>query len=127
MAIKLLQTHNIMFTRHGNASDKNYIDEYGDVIASTTVSYIETQGSLQPFSKKQNRVGLAEGFREEDYLVYYTQSDLRAMEQFENLQPDTCTINGKQFKVTRKGDWSGFGLKVDNYEYYLQLIQPQGS
>lgn len=127
MSLKLLQTHKITFTRHGSATDKTYVDEYGDTIAPNTTSQIETCGSLQPFSKKKNRVGLPEGFREEDFLVYYSTADLRTTEQFDNLLPDTCTIDGKEYKVVRKGNWTGFGLTVDNNEYYLQLIQPKGS
>ena len=127
MGLKLLQTHEITFTRHGDDSDKTYVDEYGDTVAPTTTSEIVTCGSLQPFSKKQNRVGLDEGFREEDYYVYYSTAVLRTTDQFENTIPDTCTIDGDAYKVTRKGNWSGFSLSVDNFEYYLQLIQPKGS
>ena len=127
MRSRLFQTHKITFTRHGDASDKTYIDEYGNSISPTETSLIETCGSLQPFSKKQNRLGLEEGFREEDFLVYYSQSDLRTTEQFSNDIPDTCTIGGKDYKITRKGKWDGFGLCNDHYEYFLQLIQPKGS
>lgn len=125
--MQLLKTHNITFTRTGSLTDKPIVNEYGEIVTPTTTSTIETCGSLQPFSKKQNRVGLPEGFREEDFLVYYTQSELRTTEQFSGLLPDRCTIDGKDYKVTRKGDWSGFGLRADNYEYYLQLVQPKGS
>ena len=125
--LKLLQTHSIDFTRHGSDTDKTYVDEFGEIVAPTTTEIISTQGSLQPFSRKQNRVALEEGFREEDFWVYYTTSELRTTEQFENLTPDTCTIDGKEYKATRKGDWTGFKLASDNNEYYLQLIQPKGS
>ncbi len=125
--MRLLQTHKITFIRHGSDTDKTWIDEYGDIQRPTEVTEIETCGSLQPFSKKQNRVGLDEGFREEDFLVYYTKADLRTTEQFSNDIPDTCTIDGKEYKVTRKGNWTGFDLCTDHNEYYLQLIQPKGS
>ena len=127
MKIKLLQTHSITFTRTGDDTDKIYVDDYGKPVKPTTTSQIETCGSLQPFSKKQNRVGLPEGFREEDYYVYYSKCELRTIEQFDNNLADTCTIDGREFKVLRKGNWMGFGLVSDNYEYYLQLIQPKGS
>jgi hypothetical protein len=125
--MRLLQTHKIVFTRHGSDSDKTYVDEYGDTISPSETSEIVTCGSLQPFSKKNNRVGLPEGFREEDFYVYYTKSSLRTTNQFQNEIPDTCSIEGREYKVTTKGNWTGFGLSVDNYEYYLQLIQPKGS
>lgn len=131
MALKLLQTHTITFTRHGSDSDKPYINEYGESVAPSGTSEIVTQGSLQPFSKKNNRLSLPEGTREEDFWVYYTDAlltpELRTTEQFDNNLPDTCTIDGKIYKVLRKGDWSGYKLTVDNYEYYLQLVQPKGS
>ena len=131
MRLKLLQTHSITFTRYGSDSDKTYINPYGESVAPTGTSQIETQGSLQPFSKKQNRVNLPEGSREEDFYVYYTDTELtpelRTTEQFSNNVPDTCTISGKEYKVLRKGDWSGYNLTADNFEYYLQLIQPKGS
>ncbi len=125
--IKLLQTHSIDFTRHGSDTDKTYVDVDGSIVTPTTTSTISTEGSLQPFSVKQNRVALDEGMREEDFFVYYSKSVLRTTNQFSNLLPDTCTIDGDEYKVTRKGNWTGYGLLVDNNEYYLQLIQPQGS
>ena len=125
--IKLLQTSSITFTRHGSDTDKSYVDVDGSIVTPTSTSLIETKGSLQPFSRKQNRVALDEGMREEDFYVYYTKSDLRTTNQFSNDLPDTCTIDGNPYKIVRKGNWSRFGLSVDNNEYYLQLIQPQGS
>lgn len=125
--IKLLETHQITFTRHGSNTDKSYVDIDGNIVSPTTTSLIETQGSLQPFSKKQNRVALDEGMREEDFYVYYSKSDLRTTNQFTNELPDTCSIDGQEYKVTRKGNWTGYGLTVDNNEYYLQLIHPKGS
>jgi len=134
MALKLMQTHQITFTRHGDDTDKTYVDEYGNTIAPTTTSEIVTCGSLQPFSKKQNRVGLPEGFREEDYWVYYSTSNLRTIEQFDNLTCDSCVnpLDGKTYKVLRKGRWNEFcvdgkSLLANNNEYYLQLVQPKGS
>ncbi len=126
-SIKLLQTHQITFTRHGSETDKSYVDVDGSIVSPTTTSLIETEGSLQPFSVKQNRVALDEGMREEDFYVYYSKSSLRTTNQFSNNLPDTCVIDGQGYKVTRKGNWTGFGLLTDNYEYYLQLIQPKGS
>jgi len=130
--LKLLQTHNITFTRHGSDTSETYIDEYGDSIAPTETSEIETCGSLQPFSSKRQRVMLPEGSRESDFLVYYTQevlvaTDLRTTGQFDNTIPDTCTIKGLNYKVTKTGDWDEYGLAVNNNEYVLQLIQPEGS
>ncbi len=126
-SIKLLQTHSIDFTRHGSDTDKTYVDVDGSIVTPTTTSTISTEGSLQPFSAKQNRVALDEGMREEDFYVYYSKSDLRTTNQFSNELPDTCTIDGDEYKITRKGNWVGYGLLTDNYEYYLQLIQPKGS
>lgn len=125
--LKLLQTHQIDFTRHGSDTDKSYVDKSGNVVSPTTTSTISTEGSLQPYSIKQNRVALDEGMREEDFYVYYTKSELRTTNQFSNSLPDTCTILTDEYKVTRKGNWTGFDLATDNYEYYLQLIQPKGS
>lgn len=125
--IKLLETSSIDFTRHGSATDKTYVDKSGATIAPTATSIISTVGSLQPFSKKQNRVALDEGMREEDFYVYYTKSVLRTTNQFTNELPDTCTIDGDEYKVVRKGNWTRYGLAVDNNEYYLELIQPKGS
>ena len=125
--IKLLQTSSITFTRHGSDTDKSFVDVDGSIVTPTTTSLIETVGSLQPFSRKQNRVALEEGMREEDFFVYYTKSELRTTDQFANELPDTCTIDGDEYKIVRKGKWTGFGLSVDNNEYYLGLIQPKGS
>ncbi len=126
-SITLLETHSIDFTRHGSDTDKTYVDEYGNIVSPTTTTTISTIGSLQPFSKYQSRVGLEEGFREEDYFVYYSKDVLRTTNQFDNNLPDTCVIDGNSYKVTRKGLWTSYGLLSDNNEYYLQLIQPQGS
>ena len=125
--IKLLETSSITFTRHGSDTDKSFVDLDGSIVTPTTTSLIDTLGSLQPFSRKQNRVALEEGMREEDFFVYYTKSELRTTQQFSNNLPDTCVIDGLDYKVVRKGKWTGFGLSVDNNEYYLQLIQPKGS
>ncbi len=125
--IKLLQTSQITFTRHGSDTDKSFVDVDGSIVTPTTTSLIETEGSLQPFSRKQSRIALDEGMREEDFFVYYSKSELRTTNQFDNNLPDTCVIDGQDYKVTRKGNWTGFGLLVDNNEYYLQLIQPKGS
>lgn len=131
MALKLMQTHSVTFTR---LIESPYVDEDGDVVQSSTSEEISTCGSLQPFSKKQNRVGLPEGFREEDYWVYYSECALRTIEQFDNLTADRCVnpIDGKSYKVLRKGNWNDFQingkpLRTNNNEYYLQLIQPKGS
>lgn len=124
---RLMRTNSITFTRYGDDTDKTYVDDYGNTVAPTTITTIETCGSLQPISKKQNRVGNEEGFREEDHLVYYTTSELRTIEQFDNFTADTCEIDGKHYKVTRRGNWTGFGLRTDHNEYFLQLIQPKGS
>lgn len=125
--IELLQTSAITFTRHGSDTDKSFVDVDGSIVSPTTTTLIDTVGSLQPFSRKQSRVVLDEGMREEDFFVYYSKSELRTTNQFENNLPDTCVIDGQDYKVTRKGNWTGFGLSVDNNEYYLQLIHPKGS
>ena len=125
--LKLLQTQQIDFTRHGSDTDKPFVDRSGNIVTPTTTTIISTEGSLQPFSRKQNRVALDEGMREEDFFVYYTTSELRTTNQFSNEIPDTCTIDGDEYKIVRKGAWNDFGLSADNNEYYLQLIQPKGS
>lgn len=127
MTIGSLQTHSITFIRHGNETDVPYGDEYGDVVTPTTELEIETCGSLQPVSAMERRVGLSEGFRTEDTYKYYTTSNLRTTDQFTNLLPDICTISGRKYKITRKGDWEGFGLSVDHNTYYLALVNPEGS
>lgn len=130
--MKLLQTHNITFTRHGSDTDKVYVDEYGNAAQPVTESLIDTVGSLQPFSGKDLRIPLEIGVRENIYWIYYTLANLRTTDEFENLLPDTCEIKGKKYKVTRFGDWDDFKLDgrsmyASNNEYYLQLIQPKGS
>lgn len=127
MKLKLLQTHTIVFTRTGSDSEKPYVDEYGKTVTPSTTTLISTQGSLQPRSKANNRLNLPEGVREQDHFSYYTTTDLRTVDQFGNNLADTCEINGKQYKVTREGNWTGFNLTPDHHEYFLQLIQPFGS
>jgi hypothetical protein len=127
MQLKLLQTHTITFVRTGSDTDKPYVNEYGESVTPTTETSIVTQGSLQPRSKANNRQPLPEGFREQDFLSYYTTTDLRTTEQVGNNLADKCEIKGKWYRVTREGYWSDYGLSPDHKEYFLQLIQPLGS
>lgn len=128
MKLKLLQTHSITFTRTGSDSEKPYVDEYGKTVVPTTTSSIVTEGSLQPRSKANNRENTEAGTREQDHYSYYTTSDLRTVEQVGNNLADKCQIGGKWFKVTREGNWQGFGNLITNHrEYFLQMIQPLGS
>jgi len=125
--LRLLQTHSIVFTRTGSTTDKPYVNEYGETVTPSTTSQISTIGSLQPRSRMNNRSAKPDGMMEQDYYSYYTDSDLRTVEQVGNNLADRCTINDKEFKVTREGNWDGFGLTVDHKEYFLQMIQPLGS
>jgi len=125
--LKLLQTHTIVFKRIGTASEKPYVDEYGKTVTPSTIELITAQGSLQPRSKSNNRLNTEAGVREQDFMSFYTTTDLRTVDQVGNSLADTCTIGDKEFKVTREANWAGFNLTPDHHEYFLQLIQPFGS
>ncbi len=124
--MRLMNTHSVVFTRTGTPTEKPRFNSTGRAVHPDETSEITATGSLQPYSTMNNRLPLPEGVREEDCRIFYSKDDLRTVEQFNNNLADKAEIEGKWYKVMRKGPWQGFKTRVDHYEYYLELIQPKG-
>ena len=120
---RLMKTHKLVFVRTDVDNDELLIDSSGQEVSNTSTRNITAWGSLQPFSKMNNRKLLPEGAREEDYKVFYTKVELRTVDEAGAEESDVTTYKGKDYRVIRMGDWTDFGLRANHGEYYLELIQ----
>ena len=123
--IKLLQKNALQFRRIGDDLDKGYYDKSGQYVSATTVTLIDAVGNLQPWTPYNNQLVLPEGTREQDLRIYYTKTELRVVDQYENLPADETTIDGDNWTVFTKQPWTGYSLTPDHNSYVLIRDNPR--
>lgn len=81
-----------------------------------TVSPFDTKGSIQPFRSGNTQIVLPEGVRAEDALIIYTKDPTIVTNQFDKVQADKTTIDGRVYEAFMSENWNRHGLTPDHFK-----------
>lgn len=115
--MRLLRTHTLTLTRYldkGQQYDPATGKYSTDVVGTT----LDITCSVQPFRQGNSQVKLPEGVTPQDTIVVYTAPSnvIQTSSQFTKVPADTTVYKGLVYEAFHAEDWSGYGLKTDNYK-----------
>ena len=118
MSLRLLRTHQLTITRYDNVEDTFNPATGRFELPSISNSTFDIECSIQPFRLGDRQLVLPEGTLAEDSRFVYTSADnlLRTVSQFGKTLADTTVIDGRVYEAFNANDWTGFGLRTDNYK-----------
>jgi hypothetical protein len=118
MTPRLLRTHALTITRYTD-SEAVYDPVTGRYdnsgISSTT---FDIKCSIQPFRLGDRELKLPDGITAEDARFVYTDpsNPIRTSSQYDKVIADTTVIEGIEYEAFDSSNWTGFGLRTDNYK-----------
>lgn len=101
-----------------NRTGAGYWDESGRWVEGG-ITPIATTGSLQPFKDGNKQTILPEGRRADEAYLYFTKTKINTANQFDDTNPDTVEIDGREYYALAVEDWSRHGLASDHYKVTL--------
>lgn len=117
------ETDTLIFSEENPTA--GYFDDDENWIQGT-VTEVTAVGSLQPFlTTSIRRIVLPRGVKEEDARLFYTKaSNLKSAKDSTRQEASVTTINGEEYYIEEKGDWSRLGTYLKHYVYLL-VKRPQ--
>lgn len=114
----LWETDELVFTE--TSTTGGYFDDDENWVPGES-SNTTCLGSLQPYTTTNTkRLVLPSGIKEEDARMFYSKTcNLKAASEVTEEYAATTIIDGKEFYVDRKGDWSRIGVCLRHYAYLL--------
>lgn len=116
----LWETDELVFSEVDGAL--GYYDENMNWVAGTPI-ITEVVGNLQPYqTTSQMRLVLPDGVREEDAYYFYSKDltvDLKPAKEVGRQLASRTVIDGEEFILDQKGNWSRQGTALRHRAYLL--------
>lgn len=113
---RLLQKNTLTFTR--KTTNGTY-DDSGNWVEGVDEPSFNVKGSLQPFERGNSREDLPEGVSANDIRVFYTATELKTIEEYNNQESDSTTINGIEYICYFAEDWFTPAYRLSHYKVFL--------